>query len=150
MPFFFFADQVDRLEEKEKIFFAECLKNFKKEDTEKEFNKIKEGYKKAIEDATEKVQAAEECYGLVDRYLRKLDEELHKFKMELEADNRGITEILEKQSLEMDAAPHGTHLKENRLPKKVIVVAATRIPVCYCSSIFYRSRKALLVLKNVP
>ena len=32
----------------------------------------------------------------VDRYLRKLDQELSKFKMELEADHAGITEVLEK------------------------------------------------------
>ena len=32
----------------------------------------------------------------VDRHLRKLDQELAKFKMELEADNAGITEILEQ------------------------------------------------------
>ena len=38
-------------------------------------------------------------YDLVDRYLRRLDQELHKFKMELEADNRGITEVLEKRKL---------------------------------------------------
>jgi len=113
-------NQVDRLEERENIFFNDCKKKLiKTEDKEVEFVKIKEDYKKAIEDATEKVQVAEECYGLVDRYLRKLDEELHKFKMELEADNRGITEILEKQSLEMDAQ-NVSHLKENRLPKKLI------------------------------
>ena len=53
------------------------------------------------------------------RYLRKLDEELLKFKLELEADNRGITEILEKQSLEMDT-PAPTNLKENRHPKKSV------------------------------
>ena len=39
-----------------------------------------------------------------------------KFK---EADNRGITEILEKQSLEMDTQ-NVSHLKENRLPKKSV------------------------------
>lgn len=78
-----------------------------------------------VEDANDKVQMAEECYGLVDRYLRKLDEELLKFKCELEADNRGITEILEKQSLEMDAqaqaasSSHFNPLKENRKPKKL-------------------------------
>jgi inhibitor of growth protein 3 len=114
------SDQVDRLEERESNFFTDCLKKLKKsEDKEIEFSKIKDDYKKAIEDATEKVQVAEECYGLVDRYLRKLDEELHKFKMELEADNRGITEVLEKQSLEMDAQ-NVAHLKENRLPKKLV------------------------------
>lgn len=36
------------------------------------------------------------CYQ-VDRHLRKLDQELAKFKMELEADNAGITEILERR-----------------------------------------------------
>ncbi|MGH0128624.1 UNVERIFIED_CONTAM: hypothetical protein FKN15_058453 [Acipenser sinensis] len=39
----------------------------------------------------------------VDRHLRKLDQELAKFKMELEADNAGITEILERRSLELDS-----------------------------------------------
>ena len=39
--------------------------------------------------------------------------------MELEADNRGITEILEKKSLELDL-PATNSLKENRHPKKVI------------------------------
>lgn len=38
--------------------------------------------------------------------------------MELEADNRGITEILEKKSLELDL-PVPNSLKENRHPKKV-------------------------------
>ena len=32
----------------------------------------------------------------VDRHLRKLDQELSRFKMELEADCSGITEILER------------------------------------------------------
>ena len=55
------------------------------------------------------------------RYLRKLDQELHKFKMELEADNSGITEILERRSLEMDAPAASTGTaKENRLPKKQV------------------------------
>lgn len=35
----------------------------------------------------------------VDRHLRKLDQELAKFKMELEADNAGITEILERRKI---------------------------------------------------
>lgn len=34
----------------------------------------------------------------VDRYTRRLDQELSKFKMELEADNAGITEMLEKRN----------------------------------------------------
>lgn len=57
-----------------------------------------------------KVQLAEQIYELVDRHLRKLDQELAKFKMELEADNGGITEILEQRSLELDnPTPHTSH-----------------------------------------
>lgn len=37
------------------------------------------------------------CVPQVDRHLRKLDQELAKFKMELEADNAGITEVLERR-----------------------------------------------------
>ena len=48
------------------------------------------------------MQLANQIYDLVDRHLRKLDQELSKFKMELEADNAGITEILEQRSLELD------------------------------------------------
>merc|ERR1712173_218823 len=107
------------LQDRQKTFFANCNKKLKPEERDAEFEKIREEYKKVIEDASEKIQASEECYSLVDRYLRKLDDELHKFKMELEADNRGITEILEKQSLEMDAQ-NVSHLKENRLPKKLV------------------------------
>ena len=42
------------------------------EDKEIEFAKIKVDYKKALDNTTEKVQVAEECYGLVDRDLRKI------------------------------------------------------------------------------
>ena len=42
--------------------------------------------------------------------------------MELEADNSGITEILERRSLEMDAPAASTGTaKENRLPKKQVM-----------------------------
>jgi len=62
---------------------------------EEEYGKIRKDHLKAVEESKEKIQIAEESYGLVDRYLRKLDQELHKFQLELEADNRGITEVLE-------------------------------------------------------
>jgi inhibitor of growth protein 3 len=42
------------------------------------------------------VHLANQIYELVDKYLRRLDQELQKFKIELEADNSGITEILER------------------------------------------------------
>ncbi len=46
-------------------------------------------------------------------------QELHDFKMELEADNRGITEMLERHSLELDQPAESNH-KENRIPKKAV------------------------------
>ena len=52
-------------------------------------------------------------YDLVDRHLRRLDQELHKFKMELEADHAGITELLERRSLELDVTSAESQ-KENR------------------------------------
>lgn len=69
-----------------------------------EFHAIRKDYYKALEDADEKVQLANQMYDLVDRYLRRLDSELFKFKCELEADHNGITEILEKRSLELDGS----------------------------------------------
>lgn len=35
---------------------------------------------------------------LTSKYMRRLDLELHKFKMELEADNSGITGLIEKSN----------------------------------------------------
>ncbi|XP_053718214.1 inhibitor of growth protein 3 [Synchiropus splendidus] len=92
----------DQLEQKVVDFFANAKKN-KPEWREEHMELIKKDYYKALEDADEKVQLANQIYDLVDRHLRKLDQELAKFKMELEADNAGITEILERRSLEMDS-----------------------------------------------
>lgn len=111
---------VDNLEARQKTFFAGAAK-MPATQRDEEYNKLKKGYHKVIEEANEKLHIAEDCYGLVDRYLRKLDQELQKFQLELEADNRGITEILEKRSLELDAPSSNRpsmFMKENRLPKR--------------------------------
>ncbi|XP_062238766.1 inhibitor of growth protein 3 [Platichthys flesus] len=92
----------DQLEQKVIEFFVNAKKN-KPEWREEQMEVIKKDYYKALEDADEKVQLANQIYDLVDRHLRKLDQELAKFKMELEADNAGITEILERRSLDMDS-----------------------------------------------
>uniref|UniRef100_A0AAR2JXI7 Inhibitor of growth protein n=1 Tax=Pygocentrus nattereri TaxID=42514 RepID=A0AAR2JXI7_PYGNA len=93
---------MDQLEQRVNEFFVNAKKN-KPEWREEQMEGIKKDYYKALEDADEKVQLANQIYDLVDRHLRKLDQELAKFKMELEADNAGITEILERRSLEMDS-----------------------------------------------
>ena len=104
------------MNDRQRQFFTNC-KRLSKPEQDKEFQKIKAEYGKALAEADEKVTHAEEAYSLLDRHLRKLDNELHKFKLELEADNRGITEMLEKRSLELDAQPK-EQSKENRHPKK--------------------------------
>merc|ERR1719342_844166 len=113
---------VDSLQDRQKTFFSNAA-SMTTTEREEQYNNIRKDYMKVIEESKEKIQIAEESYGLVDRYLRKLDQELHKFQLELEADNRGITEILEKRSLELDASASrpSNFLKENRLPKKLKV-----------------------------
>ncbi len=44
----------------------------------------------------EKVQLANSMTDSMAKYMRRLDQDILKFKMELEADNCGITEIIEK------------------------------------------------------
>jgi len=112
--------KTESLDSRQKSFFAGAGK-MTAQQREEEVKKIKADYEKVINESNEKIHIAEDCYGLVDRYLRKLDQELLKFQLELEADNRGITEILEKKSLEMDASSSSRHnmiMKENRVPKR--------------------------------
>ena len=59
--------------------------------------RITDDYKKALADETKKVQVAEECYGLVGRSLGKLEKGLHKFKIELAAENHGITKVPKRE-----------------------------------------------------
>ncbi|KAG7277650.1 hypothetical protein CRUP_025335 [Coryphaenoides rupestris] len=92
----YLENATDQLEQKVIEFFVNAKKN-KPEWREEQMEVIKKDYYKALEDADEKVQLANQIYDLVDRHLRKLDQELAKFKMELEADNAGITEILERR-----------------------------------------------------
>lgn len=85
------------------MLFSQCARGeLQGGPAENEFNGVRKEYYKILEDADEKVHLASLMYDLVDRYLRRLDSELFKFKCELEADHNGITEILEKRSLELD------------------------------------------------
>ncbi|XP_022081144.1 inhibitor of growth protein 3-like [Acanthaster planci] len=93
---------MDNLEERQNKFFEAAKKTNSGKPELKNYEAIRKDYYKVLEDCDEKVQLANQVYDLVDRYLRKLDQELNKFKMELEADNAGITEVLERRSLELD------------------------------------------------
>ena len=57
-PKFEFSDRVDSLADRQKTFFGSCRK-LKAADREEEFEKIREEYKKVVEDANEKVQISE-------------------------------------------------------------------------------------------
>ncbi|XP_048587877.1 inhibitor of growth protein 3 [Nematostella vectensis] len=94
-------NSIDDLDVRVKQFFMNCRKA-KPEWKEQQYKQIRDEYQKAVEDADEKVSIATQIYDLVDKHLRKLDQELSKFKMELEADNAGITEVLEQRSLRLD------------------------------------------------
>ncbi|XP_071961053.1 inhibitor of growth protein 3-like [Antedon mediterranea] len=124
-------NSVDNLGARVKTFFDSCRKD-KVEKKEQQYNGIRKDYYKTLEDANEKVQMTNQIYEQVDRHLRKLDQELAKFKMELEADNAGITEILERRSLDLDKPIPGSgqhivsrgekrkhHTTENHSEKKM-------------------------------
>ncbi|CAK1555789.1 unnamed protein product [Leptosia nina] len=114
-------NNMDTLEKRVRTLFGGCRRgDINTEQADTEFSDIKKGYNKTLEEADEKVTLANQMYDLVDRYLRRLDTELHKFKCELEADNKGITELLEKRSLDLDTNTNHTtsssnnHYKESR------------------------------------
>lgn len=104
---------MDSIEKRVKVFFSKA-KKMKPSDKEKEYAEIRKAYDSTLKDADDKVQLATQMYKLVDKYLRRLDQEIAKFKMELETDNKGISEILEKRSLELDQPTANSSHMENR------------------------------------
>ncbi|KAG5684521.1 hypothetical protein PVAND_013750 [Polypedilum vanderplanki] len=108
-------NDTDAIDKQIKVFFAQCRRGeVTGTAADAQFESIKKDYVKVLEDSEEKVQLANQIYELVERYLRRLDTELLKFKCELEADNQGITELLEKRSLELDGSSSVVNQKENR------------------------------------
>nr|CAI5818985.1 unnamed protein product [Callosobruchus analis] len=126
-------NNMDELEKRVKIFFNDCKRyppDQLPQNIDGEFQAIRKEYYKNLEEADEKVQLASQMYDLVDKYLRRLDSELHKFKCELEADNKGITEVLEKRSLELDTPNNTSSLsslqqKENRYESVVATLSSS-------------------------
>ncbi|XP_055551609.1 inhibitor of growth protein 3 isoform X2 [Wyeomyia smithii] len=110
-------NNMDSLDKRVRTLFQQCRRGeLAGVQADSEFHSIRKDYYRVLEDSDEKVQLAGQMYDLVDRYLRRLDSELYKFKCELEADHNGITEILEKRSLELDTSTSngGLNQKENR------------------------------------
>ena len=62
-----------------------------------EYDKLVNRHQQLINATTAKINLATESHDIVERYYKKLENDLNKFKMELEADYSGITETLEKR-----------------------------------------------------
>lgn len=108
------TDNIDTIEKRIRVLFSKCARNeMPSSQADEEYNETRSEYYKILEDADEKVHLANQMYDLVDRYLRRLDSELFKFKCELEADHNGITEILEKRSLELEGGSNSMNLLNN-------------------------------------
>lgn len=111
-------DNIDSLEKRVRLLFAQCRRNeIQTVPADSEFGSLKKEYYRVLDEADEKVSIANQTYDLVERYLQKLDDELHKFKCELEADHNGITEVLEKRAMELESNPLqslNASQKENR------------------------------------
>ncbi|KAK7578001.1 hypothetical protein V9T40_010206 [Parthenolecanium corni] len=97
-------NSLDNIEKRTTRFFQNAY-NLTQNELDAENNNMLKEYKKILEDSEEKVQLANCMTDLMGKYMRRLDQDILKFKMELEADNCGITEILEKRLEEPDEVP---------------------------------------------
>lgn len=91
-----------QIDTKVKQFFAEA-KKLTPEQRQCNYESILNDYEKTIKNADEKLLLADQTSEIMVKLIQKLDGELEKFKLELEADHAGITEQLERRSLELDA-----------------------------------------------
>lgn len=97
--------QMESLNDRTKTFFALCRKNNKPEWREQQYQNLCQEYEKATKDSEEKTSLSAQVCDLLDRHMRRLDQDLSRFTIELEADTAGITEILEQRSYLLDRPP---------------------------------------------
>ncbi|KHN72350.1 Smoothelin [Toxocara canis] len=94
---------IDQTAKAAKEFFDQAP-NLSREEQNRRYAKLKEEYKKIREQTEEKVAIAETMYTLLEKYKQRLNKEVLHFKYELEADNPGITEQIEKKIIESEKA----------------------------------------------
>jgi len=87
-----------------KTFFTLARKG-KPEWKKEQFEAICAEYDEVVREAGEKVQIAVQMQDYMERHLKRLDQELQKFNLELEADTAGLTEKLEQRSYLLDRPP---------------------------------------------
>lgn len=89
-------NSMDMLQNKISTFFEHII-HMNGEDIEKDHNSILKEFEKNIEDSDEKIVIAQNMTDCVGKYFRHMEQDLLKFKVELEADNPGCTEIIDKR-----------------------------------------------------
>ncbi|CAL8107845.1 unnamed protein product [Calicophoron daubneyi] len=89
---------IEPLQEVNKVFFENC-KHDKLSEYEKtlQHSELAKEYDNALSHCKEKREIVEKLYSMYKKLVRKLDSELEKFRLELEADNSGITEQIEQR-----------------------------------------------------
>ncbi|UXI20337.1 DH31 receptor [Sarcoptes scabiei] len=103
----------DELDVKMNEFFVK-KSNLQEDIRDAEFMALKQQYSKILEIMEDKIMVVDHMFDLIDKYSKRLNFEIHKFKLELEADNPGITEIIEKRASETDNSLNTNHLREKR------------------------------------
>ncbi|VDK31843.1 unnamed protein product [Gongylonema pulchrum] len=91
------AQQLHEQANRDRDEFFETGGNLPQEEKIKRYNDIMDLYARAKALTDEKVAIAEIMHSLLSKYSQKINKEILHFKLELEADNPGITEQIEKK-----------------------------------------------------
>ncbi|KAI5716573.1 hypothetical protein M8J76_008861 [Diaphorina citri] len=89
-------NSLDQLQNKVNQFY-QMAASMTPEQRQREYENLLQEYNKPMIDSEEKINLATQIQEFFNKYTRKLEQDIQKFKLELEADNSGITEILEKR-----------------------------------------------------
>lgn len=120
-------NSTEQLKEKVKQFFANAS-NLNSEQRQCDYEKLLNEYDHTTKYADDKVQIASQMHEIMIKLVQKLDSELEKFKLELEADHAGITEELERRSLELDADTQIDEIIGSNLNHSQSSTSTTRVP----------------------
>ncbi|TGZ65961.1 hypothetical protein CRM22_005604 [Opisthorchis felineus] len=106
---------LEPLAEANRTYFEDCKYNRLSDYQQNvRYSEIVREYEKALSNCREKRQMVEKIYNTYEKLVRKLDTELEKFRLELEADNSGITEQIEQRITAMLGKPQNPTIKPER------------------------------------
>ncbi|MFH4973777.1 hypothetical protein AB6A40_000486 [Gnathostoma spinigerum] len=96
--------------------FFNQLPNMTEEERKRRYSELKKEFQRIREDAKEKVTLSDALCELLEKYQEKLNKEILHFKFELEADNPGITEQIERRFFETERALIQQRKEKRRRP----------------------------------